>query len=90
MSKTHPFPTRNDAYHWGGPGRVLAEDQSGGWWALGAVSHPGGVDTFALGCESPETPHRTAEVGGFPPTLKKRHVFATPDSGGSKRICIAD
>ena len=73
-----PYAARDAASYWGGG--VLAEDRGGGWWSLHAVATPAGVETYSVG--------RDGRRDGWPTTLRRRHVFAAPDDGGARCICL--
>jgi hypothetical protein len=73
-----PFITQNAAVYYGGG--VIAEDVSGGFWSLHAVTHPNGVDFYCAGSDGGHE--------GWPKTLKRKHCFGQPDNGGARCICL--
>lgn len=82
--KVVPFETRAEASYWGGTG-VIAEDRTGGWWALGFVSTPSGIEAYCVGKSAepiPGGPWRCV-VDGFPDTLLHRHFVGRDWEAGS-------
>lgn len=83
LTQRAPFPSRREAAYWGG-GVLVAAD--GGWYSLHARSTPAGVETYHVALAA----GRPVIVDGWPPSVRGRYVWATPDDGGPACICTAE
>ena len=84
-----PFASRDAAAYWGNGNVVVSVP--GGYIALGGVNTPAGVELYHVGERHPRKAGEGLAEGveGWPESVRGRYVWATPEEGGQKRVCIS-